>query len=76
MTFFPIFILTLIFFSLAMAGLGVSTILTRGERCLRGNCGGEEPVFGPDGEDLRCDTCPKRDSGECPEDEGEDCEAA
>ena len=69
-------ILTLIFMALAMAGLGVTTILSRGERCIRGNCGGDEPVLGPDGEDLRCETCPKRDSGECPEDEGEDCEAA
>lgn len=68
---FPILILTLIIIAGAMAAMGVGAILTRGERCIRGNCGGDEPVFGPDGEDLRCETCPKKLSGEC---EGEEAE--
>jgi hypothetical protein len=48
---------TIIIVALGMLGLGIGYIL-RG-RCFRGTCGGED-VFGPDGELLLCDHCPKR----------------
>ena len=59
------FIITFAFMATAMIFLAISAILTRGRRCLRGTCGGDE-VVGPDGEDLTCDTCPKRERNECP----------
>lgn len=56
-----IFVLTLAFFVLAVVGLGIG-YLVRGQ-CIRGSCGGEN-VWGPDGELLLCDHCPKREQYE------------
>jgi len=61
------FIVTFIAFALVMTALGAGTILSRGEKCLRGTCGGDE-VVGPNGEDLLCDACPRRKNNECPGD--------
>jgi len=56
------FFLTIIFFAFAMLIMGVGVIFSN--RCLQGSCGGPS-AFGPDGEDLRCAGCPKRDEEEC-----------
>jgi len=64
MNFFPIFIISAVAIAIIMTAMAVGTIMTRGRKCLRGTCGGDE-VVGPNGEDLLCDACPKRKSGEC-----------
>ncbi len=54
---FPILLLTLAVFAIAMLIMAVGVIFSG--RCLRGSCGGPE-VLGPDGESLSCATCPRR----------------
>ena len=51
-------ILTAGFIAAAMLVMAIGVIFSR--RCLRGSCGGPD-VVGPDGESLRCVTCPHRD---------------
>lgn len=59
-------LLTLGFFALCMAGMGIGVILS--DRTLRGSCGGGE-VVGPDGEALSCGTCPKKERDLCASDD-------
>jgi hypothetical protein len=58
------FLITVVVFAIAMTAMAVGAILTRGQRCIRGTCGGDT-VVGPEGEDLLCDACPKRKNKEC-----------
>lgn len=69
------FLITVVVFALAMGAMAIGAILTRGKRCIRGTCGGDT-VVGPGGEDLLCDSCPKRKNREClPDSEREEaCE--
>jgi hypothetical protein len=53
----PVFVLTLIAFGIAIAAMAFGVMLSG--RCLRGSCGGPDPV-GPDGERLSCGSCPNR----------------
>lgn len=50
-------LLTLAVFATAMLIMALGVIFSG--RCLRGSCGGPN-AFGPDGEPLTCDTCPRR----------------
>ena len=59
-----IYLVTIAVFALVMVLMGVGVMLQG--KCIKGTCGGEE-TYGPDGEELLCDTCPKRDAGECPD---------
>lgn len=52
-----LFVLTLTVFLVVTVGMAIG-YLVRGQ-CLRGSCGGDS-VWGPDGELLLCDHCPKR----------------
>jgi hypothetical protein len=52
-----ILILTIVFVAVIMAIMAIGLVF-RG-RCLRGSCGGN-PVLGPDGEEITCATCPRR----------------
>ena len=52
-----LFLLTVAIIGVAMLAMGVGVLLSN--RCLRGSCGGED-VFGPDGERLSCEACPRR----------------
>ena len=63
----PILLITLLLFGFAMAIMAIGAMA--GRRCLRGSCGGE-PVFGPDGEPLTCETCPNKEKhkGDCTND--------
>lgn len=58
------FLATVVIMALLMAGMAVGVIVSRGKTCIRGTCGGDQ-VVGKDGEDLLCDSCPKRKSREC-----------
>lgn len=60
--------LTIVFFGLAMLIMGVGVIFSN--RCLHGSCGGPS-VTSPEGEDLRCAGCPKREEEECTANEEE-----
>jgi hypothetical protein len=50
-------LVTIVLFGVIMAMMAVGVIFSG--RCLRGSCGGPD-VIGPDGEPIRCATCPKR----------------
>jgi len=58
-TILTVLFIAMILFGLAMVGLGLGVIFKR--RALRGHCGGGTPPIGPNGEILRCDTCPNGD---------------
>lgn len=49
-------LITIGLFALIMLMMAVGVIFSG--RCLRGSCGGPD-VIGPDGEPIRCATCPK-----------------
>lgn len=51
-------LITIGIFAVLMLMMAVGVIFSG--RCLRGSCGGSEDVIGPDGEPIRCATCPKR----------------
>lgn len=51
-------ILTITLFAIIMLVMSIGVIFSG--RCLRGSCGGSDEVIGPDGEPIRCATCPKR----------------
>jgi len=53
----PVFLITLIAFGLAVAGMAVGVIFSG--RCLHASCGGPEPRT-RDGLSLRCLVCPNR----------------
>lgn len=53
-----VFLFTLGLFGFIMLIMAVGVIFSG--RCLRGSCGGSDEVIGPDGEPIRCATCPKR----------------
>ena len=53
----PVFLITLVAFGLAIAGMAVGVIFSG--RCLRGSCGGPE-LRTHDGLSLRCLVCPNR----------------
>lgn len=62
----PVFLITLIAFALAVAGMAVGVIFSG--RCLRASCGGPE-LRTRDGLSLRCLVCPNRwRGGEGPRD--------
>ena len=52
-------IITVLVFGVVMLAMAVGLIFTG--RCIRGHCG-DEPLYGPDGELLNCDTCPVHDA--------------
>jgi hypothetical protein len=56
-------VLTLGLFACAMFGLGVGVIFSR--KGIRGSCG-SDPVVGPDGRELSCGACPRREVDVCP----------
>jgi hypothetical protein len=51
-------LITVAVMALAMVGMAVGVLFSN--KCLRGSCGGPE-ILGPDGESLRCDTCPLKE---------------
>jgi hypothetical protein len=52
--------IAVIFFALAMLGLGIGVIFNR--KALRGSCGGSgKHRMDPNGKELRCDACPNSD---------------
>lgn len=51
-------LITIALFAIIMLVMSIGVIFSG--RCLRGSCGGSEDVIGPDGEPIRCSTCPKR----------------
>lgn len=51
-------VLAVLVVGLAMAAMAVG-LMIRG-KCIRGTCGGE-PVIGPDGKPVQCETCPNKD---------------
>lgn len=53
-----VLLVTIAFFAIIMLIMSVGVVFSG--RCLRGSCGGSEEVIGPDGEPIRCSTCPKR----------------
>lgn len=50
-------------FGIVMAGMAIGVIFSN--RCLRGTCGGVG-VTDAEGNELLCDTCPKRKQQACP----------
>lgn len=52
-----IVLLSIVVVAIAMFAMAVGVMMSG--RCLRGSCGGPE-VYGPGGESLLCDDCPKR----------------
>jgi len=56
----PVFLITLVTFGLAVAGMAVGVIFSG--RCLHGSCGGKA-VRLRDGFSLRCLVCPSRRRG-------------
>lgn len=57
----PVFLITLVAFGLAIAGMAVGVIFSG--RCLRGSCGGPE-LRTRDGLSLRCLVCPNHWRGD------------
>ncbi len=51
-------LVTIAFFAVIMLSMAVGVIFSG--RCLRGSCGGSQTVIGPDGEPIRCASCPRR----------------
>jgi len=61
--FISVFILSAVFFSVALVLMALGQILNR--KCLRGSCGGQA-VTGSGGEDISCETCPNRQQNNDP----------
>lgn len=57
MSWLPILLLTIAFFSTAMLIMAVGLFFKR--PCLRGSCGGPG-IFDSDGDPLTCGSCPRR----------------
>lgn len=57
-----VLLLTLAIFGVAMAIMAVGVVFSG--KCLRGSCGGSEEIIGPDGEPIRCASCPRRKEDE------------
>jgi hypothetical protein len=55
------FLLSLGVIGVAMLAMAIGVILSG--RCLRGSCGGPD-VTGPDGQSLRCASCPRNDEAQ------------
>jgi hypothetical protein len=56
-----VFLITLAVFGLMMLIMSVGVMFSG--RCLRGSCGGPD-ILDPNGDPLRCATCPKRQQRE------------
>ncbi len=59
-----VMLLTIVFFALCMAGLGLGTIVAG--RRLKGSCGAD--VVDSDGEVIACGACTKKEVDLCPTD--------
>ena len=57
---------TIVFFGLCMCGMAIG-VMVSGRR-LRGSCGGDA-VVGPDGQQVSCGACPKKEAEVCPTDD-------
>lgn len=53
-------------FGVAMFGMAVGVVFSNRE--LRGSCGGDS-VVGPDGEQVSCGACPKKEADVCASDD-------
>jgi hypothetical protein len=58
-------VLTMAFFGMCMAGMGIGALLQG--RFLRGSCGGPD-VITAGGEAMSCGACPKQERDLCPTD--------